>query len=91
MAEQGIDISGHWSKDLTEFFGQEMDLVVTVCDRAVKVCPAFPWTKKTLHIDFTDPALFAGSEEEIMDGFRSVRDEMFRWIDQTFGNPAADP
>ncbi|MDD1639306.1 MAG: arsenate reductase ArsC [Methanomicrobiales archaeon] len=91
MAEMGIDISGHRSKDLTEFFGQEMDLVVTVCDRAAKVCPAFPWTKKTLHMGFTDPASFTGTEDEIMAGFRSVRDEIARWIDRTFGDPAADP
>ena len=91
MAERGIDISEHRSKDLSEFIGQEMDLVVTVCDQAAKVCPAFPWTRKTLHIDFTDPASFTGTEEEIMAGFRSVRDEIAGWIDRTFGDPAKDP
>ena len=91
MAEMGIDISGHRSKDLAEFSGQEMDLVVTVCDRAAKVCPAFPWTKKTLHMGFTDPASFTGTEDEIMAGFRLVRDDIARWIDRTFGDPASDP
>jgi arsenate reductase len=88
MSEIGIDISGHRSKDLTEFFGQEMDIVVTVCDSAAKLCPAFPWTKETLHLDFTDPATFRGTEEEILAGFRTVRDEITRWIDRTFGDGA---
>jgi arsenate reductase (thioredoxin) len=91
MGEIGIDISGHRSKDLTEFFGKEMDLVVTVCDTAAKVCPAFPWTKKILHLNFTDPASFTGTEEEITAGFRTVRDEMTGWIDRTFGDPATVP
>jgi arsenate reductase len=91
MSEIGIDISGHRSKDLTGFFGQEMDLVVTVCDSAAKVCPAFPWAKATLHLDFTDPASFTGTDEEITAGFRMVRDEITRWIDHTFGNPAIEP
>ena len=91
MAERGIDISGHRSKDLTEFFGQEMDLVVTVCDSAAKVCPVFPLSKKTLHLNFTDPASFTGSEEEILAGFRTVRDEISRWIDRTFGDSASFP
>jgi arsenate reductase len=88
MSEIGIDISGHRSKDLTEFFGQEMDIVVTVCDSAAKVCPVFPGMKKTLHLEFTDPATFTGTEEEIMAGFRTVRDEITRWIDRTFGDGA---
>ncbi|MDD1653774.1 MAG: arsenate reductase ArsC [Methanomicrobiales archaeon] len=91
MAEIGVDISGHRSKDLTEFYGQEMDIVVTVCDTAAKMCPAIPWTGKTLHLDFTDPASFTGTEEEIMAGFRTVRDEIARWIDRMFGDPAVSP
>jgi arsenate reductase len=91
MAEIGIDISGHRSKELAEFFGREMDLVVTVCDRAAKVCPAFPWTKKSLNLNFTDPASFTGTEGEILAGFRTVRDEITGWIDRTFGNPATAP
>ena len=91
MSEIGVDISGHRSKDLTEFFGQEMELVVTLCDSAAKVCPAFPWTKATLHLNFTDPASFTGTDEAVLAGFRTVRDEITRWIDRTFGDPATAP
>ena len=91
MSEIGIDISGHRSKDLTGFSGQDMDLVVTVCDSAAKVCPAFSWAKATLQLEFTDPATFTGTDEEILCGFRRVRDDITRWIDHTFGNPATVP
>ena len=34
MKEVGIDISGHRSKDSSEFLGQRFSYVVRVCDRA---------------------------------------------------------
>ncbi|MFX1479277.1 MAG: arsenate reductase ArsC [Promethearchaeota archaeon] len=36
MKEVGIDISNHYSKHLTSFYGIKFDLVVTVCDNAKK-------------------------------------------------------
>jgi len=55
MAEIGIDISHHRSKSLKEFFDQEFDYVVTVCDHAKESCPYFPGGKKILHQSFDDP------------------------------------
>lgn len=83
MAEMGIDISGHRSKSLDEFEGREMDLLVTLCDQGR--CPVFPWAKETIHQEFPDPSGFTGTDEEIMDGFRQVRDEICAWIDMTWG------
>lgn len=85
MGEVGIDISGHQSKDLGRFIGQEMDVVVTVCDAAQGICPMFPWAKETVHAGFPDPAAVAGTPEEQVAAFRSVRDEIAGWIDTTFG------
>jgi protein-tyrosine-phosphatase len=42
MNEIGIDISGHRSKSVDEFTGQEFDYVITVCDNANESCPVFP-------------------------------------------------
>ena len=42
MNEIGIDISGHRSKSIDEFTGQELDTVITVCDSARESCPVFP-------------------------------------------------
>jgi arsenate reductase (thioredoxin) len=85
MKEIGIDISGHRSKLIDEFFGQGIETVVTVCDSAQKACPFFPGAQEVIHQGFTDPSGFTGSDEEVRAGFRTVRDEIIRWIDMTFG------
>ena len=86
MKEIGIDISGHRSKLIDEFFGKGIETVVTVCDSAQKACPFFPGATEEIHQGFPDPAAFTGSDKEIRVGFRRVRDEIIRWIDETFGN-----
>lgn len=85
MAEIGIDISGQRSKGLEELRGMEFDYVVTVCDRAREACPFFPGGRMVLHKGFEDPSQLRGSEEEILRGFRRVRDEIRDWIEGTFG------
>jgi len=84
MKEIGIDISGHRSKLIDEFFGKGIETVVTVCDSAQKACPFFPGATEEIHQSFPDPVAFTGSDEEIRAGFRHVRDEITRWIDKTF-------
>ncbi|OPX74573.1 MAG: Protein ArsC [Methanoregulaceae archaeon PtaU1.Bin059] len=85
MKEIGIDISGQHAKTLSDLAGVEMDIVVTVCDSARASCPFFPWTKETLHIAFMDPGDVVGSEERMIEVFRSVRDQITGWIDGYFG------
>lgn len=85
MSEIGIDISNHKSKSIEEFFGMEIDYVVTVCDKAKETCPYFPGGKKYLHQSFEDPANYEGSEEEKLEAFRKVRDKIKEWIIKTFG------
>lgn len=83
MAEIGIDISGHRAKDLGEFDGREMDVLVAVCEGGL--CPLFPWAKEEGHREFPDPAKLTGTDEEIMAGIRRIRDEITSRIDTTFG------
>ena len=89
MLEIGIDISQHRSKSLEEFDDQKMDIVVTVCDNAKAACPFFPGAKKTLHMSFRDPKSFTGSDEEMLAGFRMVKNDITKWIDATFGQADA--
>src|SRR5215471_3006197 len=56
MRELGIDISGHRSKNVDEFVGQQFDYVVTVCNNARETCPVFFGKAQKLHRDFEDPA-----------------------------------
>jgi len=76
MKEIGIDISGHRSKEMSEFKGQTFDYVITLCDSAHETCPYFFGGVEITHIGFSDPANISGSEDEVMAGFRSVRDEI---------------
>lgn len=76
MRELGIDISKHRSKSVDEFEGKEFEYVITVCDNANQNCPVFPGKTKRIHWSFFDPVLAAGSEEEKLDAFRRVRDEI---------------
>jgi arsenate reductase (thioredoxin) len=76
MREFGIDISGHRSKSVDEFTGQQLDLVITVCDNARESCPVFPGAVTMLHWPFEDPATVEGSQETREAAFRAVRDQI---------------
>ena len=91
MQEIGVDISNHHAKSLDQFAGREIDVVVTLCNHAQEVCPVFPWAKETLHQGFPDPGTFSGTDEEIIEQVRGVRDEIVWWIDSRFGKAAAPP
>jgi len=78
MAEVGIDISGHRSKHLKEFLEQPVHTVITVCGNLDQACPIFPGQVNRHHWPFRDPAKTTGNEEEILNCFREVRDEMRR-------------
>lgn len=85
MAELGIDISGHYSKDVSVYQGEQFDYVVTVCDRARDNCPVLPGEHNQLHWGFRDPAAATGSESERLQQFREVRDEIGAKIRQFVG------
>lgn len=74
MKEDGIDISSHTSNHIDEYAGIDFDCVITVCDHAKESCPIFPSSAQQLHHNFPDPAKATGSEEEIMQVFREVRE-----------------
>ena len=76
MAEDGIDISKHTSNNMDEYRDINFDFVITVCDNAKERCPFFPSLAKKFHHNFPDPAKAAGSEEEIKEQFRDVRQQI---------------
>jgi arsenate reductase (thioredoxin) len=77
MAEVGIDISNNRPKHVDEFLSQEFDYVITVCDGAKETCPIFTGkVKNSLHIGFEDPADSKGTDNEIMEKFRDVRNQI---------------
>ena len=85
MAEAGVDISGHRSKHVSELNGVAFDHVITVCDHAHESCPLFPGRTKVVHVGFDDPprlAKMAKSEEEALEHYRQVRDEIRAFIEK---------
>jgi arsenate reductase len=76
LKEIGIDISGHTSKHLNEFLQQKIDTVITVCGKADQACPMFPGQVRRYHWGFDDPAHATGTEAEILDTFRRIRDQI---------------
>ena len=61
MAEQGVDISGQESQHVDELAHVDLDVVVTVCDRAAESCPVFPGTTRVVHRPFDDPPRLAAT------------------------------
>ncbi|TCW61492.1 arsenate reductase ArsC [Treponema sp. J25] len=77
MAEVGIDISHNPVKDVFDLYraGKHYNLVITVCSReAAEKCPIFPGIHERLYWPFPDPSSFTGTDEEIMEQVRQVRD-----------------
>ncbi len=83
MEEDGIDISQHTSNNIDEYFNIDFDFVITVCDNAKERCPFFPTKAKKFHQNFPDPAKATGTEEEILEQFRQVR-QMIKSYSQQF-------
>ncbi|GGN13460.1 protein-tyrosine-phosphatase [Dyadobacter beijingensis] len=76
MAEDGIDISHHTSNNIVEYGDIDFDFVITVCDNAKERCPYFPTNAKKFHHNFPDPAKATGTEEEVINEFRAVREQV---------------
>ncbi|MAG13536.1 MAG: arsenate reductase [Spirochaetales bacterium] len=85
MAEAGVDISNHKSKNVSELMNIDFDAVVTVCDHAREACPVFPKKTRKLHAGFDDPPRLAErvlGEDNKLDCYRKVRDEIKAFVSQ---------
>ena len=78
MEEIGVDISGQHSKSVQEFFSKiTAHYLIVVCEKAEENCPkVFPGLGERLYWPFDDPAAVEGTEDEQMEAFRRVRDEI---------------
>ena len=76
LGEIGIDISSNSSKHMNEFLDQNVETVITVCGNADQACPLYPGQVNRFHWPFFDPAKAEGSEEDIYEKFKTVRNEI---------------
>lgn len=87
MNELGYDMRRHTSKSLDEIIGKEQfNYLITVCDQADEKCPNFPGMGTRLHWGFEDPEAFVGMEEDKLEKFREIRDQIdckiLEWMSQ---------
>jgi arsenate reductase len=78
MDEIGIDISKQRPKSLEQYLGRlAIQHLIIVCDGANASCPSiWPMMQERHYWPFDDPAAFVGDEEQTLDEFRRVRDEI---------------
>lgn len=65
-----LPAEGLYPKDLDSVLGENIDLVVTVCDGAREACPVFPRPVPNIHLPFHDP------HGEPLESFIRVRDDI---------------
>ena len=80
MKEIGIDISSHTSDPISRFLSENMNIVITVCDNADKVCPVFPGKVERIHWSIEDPFRGWTSDSDDLVNFRKTRDDLARRI-----------
>jgi arsenate reductase len=79
LREDGIDIEGKPTQNVFDLYraGRRFTHVITVCSKeAAERCPIFPGTHQRLFWPFPDPAGFTGSDQDVMQKVREVRDEI---------------
>ena len=85
MREAGIYISDHTPTLVDQYLDEPWDYVITVCDHANETCPAFlGQVHHRLHMGFEDPAAAQGTEEEIINKFREVRNQIEKEFKQLY-------
>ncbi|TDF92794.1 arsenate reductase (thioredoxin) [Paenibacillus piri] len=83
MQEAGVDISQHTSDVIDPEILNRADYVITLCGHADEHCPVISNKNVTKwHWGFDDPAKATGTEDEIMNQFRTVRDSIKSRIGQ---------
>ena len=73
MDEWGIDISHHTSDHVEDFLDKEIDVIITLCNSAQEICPAFPGKVEHLHWDIPDPFPGWVEDSHFLPKFREVR------------------
>jgi len=91
LEEIGIDTSGQFAKSLDSYLGKvHFSYLITVCSKAEERCPIFPGMGTRIHWPFEDPAAFDGSDEEKMEKFREIRDQIENKIKSWIAEPGKE-
>ena len=86
MKEIGIDISTHRPRALKDLKGERFDFAVTLCKDTEEVCPFYPEADQYLHHSVNDPPGIDGSEEERLQAYRQIREDIKEFVLRTFSD-----
>ena len=86
MKQIGIDISKNKSNHTNDYLNIKFDYIFTVCDNAKEICPVYPLAQKLIHKSFIDPADATGTEDEKLEVYKNVRDDLKEYF-ISFLNP----
>jgi len=80
MKEIGIDITSHTSDPISNFLSKNINIVVTVCDNADRVCPVFFGVVERIHWSIEDPFKGWSSDPDDLVNFRKTREDLTQRI-----------
>jgi arsenate reductase len=83
LDEIGLDLRGHHSKSVETIPPDGVDVVITLC--AEEECPVFLGKARRIHWGLPDPGGASLSDEQKLQSFRDVRDELRRRLAAVFG------
>ena len=81
MKEWGIDIQNQKSKSVNNYLEENIEIIITVCEKANQVCPNFPNGRTRIHWNIKDPFHSWDSEERDLAPYRITRNEIKKKID----------
>ena len=80
MKEWDIDINNQKSESVNDYLEQNIDIIITVCEKANQVCPNFPNGRTRIHWNIKDPFHSWNSEERDLGPYRITRNEIKKKI-----------
>jgi arsenate reductase len=83
LAEIGIDASAQYSKPIESIPFDRIKTVITLC--ADEVCPTVPAQVERLHWPLADPSAAGVLESDVVEAYRSVRDDLWSRLSAFFG------
>ena len=81
MSEVGIDMSKQVPARVNGELLEWADLIVTLCDNVEEQCPIVNFDTMKLHLPFSNPAKYKGSDEDVLTAFRQTRDKVKKRVE----------
>lgn len=88
MSEKGIDISRQRSRSVMQLRDRSFDFVVTLCDDVKYRCTIPLHGDRVIHRPFVSPPECDADPAQVLERFRSLRDEIWIFIERTFRPPS---